>query len=286
METKSLSGVAAVAAIVSFTMTSGTRKPEEAGRRRSAPTFLRTAYVAYAALALTLASPHFAAAQECGDVNASGAVTATDSLLVLSKSVGIDVALQCLAGGLISTGQTQSFGPGSDGDIQSGIPASYTDNGDGTITDNNTGLMWQKQDDSPGGIHSRGRVWSWSSGDPWLLDGSVDFFLSALNVQKFAGYDDWRLPNMKELLTLLSFEGNTGFAPPAFHRHPSCIDCLDVTLAGCSCTQFQPGNVGYWSSTTVITSAAAFLRYAGGSIVTEWNSKLNLKHARAVRGGL
>jgi hypothetical protein len=235
---------------------------------------------------LALALPHFATAQECGDVDASGTVTATDSLFVLKKAVGIDVPLQCLPSGLISTGQTSSFGAGSDGDIQSGIPASYTDNGDGTITDNNTGLMWQKQDDSPGGIHSRERVWSWSSGDPWSLDGSVKFFLDTLNTQKFAGYDDWRLPNITELLTLTDYEANVGSPPRAFHRHPNCIGCLDVTLASCSCTQIAPGNEGYWSSTTAnLTASAVLLRYSG-NISMDWAKKDNLKHARAVRGGL
>ena len=51
-----------------------------------------------------------------------------------------------------ATGETTPHGPGSDGDVQAGLALSYTDNGDGTITDNNTGLMWEKKDDS-GGIH-------------------------------------------------------------------------------------------------------------------------------------
>ncbi len=34
-----------------------------------------------------------------------------------------------------------AFGLGSDGDVQADAPLSYTDNGDGTITDNSTGLM-------------------------------------------------------------------------------------------------------------------------------------------------
>ncbi len=36
-------------------------------------------------------------------------------------------------------------GTGQDGDIRAGATLSYTDNGDGTITDNNTGLMWEKK---------------------------------------------------------------------------------------------------------------------------------------------
>ena len=44
-------------------------------------------------------------------------------------------------------------GTGQDGDIQAGATLSYTDNGDGTITDNNTGLMWEKKSDD--GTHPR-----------------------------------------------------------------------------------------------------------------------------------
>jgi hypothetical protein len=36
-----------------------------------------------------------APAQECGDVNESGSVTSVDALLVLNKSVGLDVDLTC-----------------------------------------------------------------------------------------------------------------------------------------------------------------------------------------------
>src|SRR5437899_1127498 len=43
-----------------------------------------------------------------------------------------------------ATGQTTSFHAGDDGATQAGAPLSYTDNGDGTITDENTGLMWEK----------------------------------------------------------------------------------------------------------------------------------------------
>lgn len=35
---------------------------------------------------------------------------------------------------------------GQDGWLQKGLARSYTDNGDGTITDNKTGLMWEKKD--------------------------------------------------------------------------------------------------------------------------------------------
>jgi hypothetical protein len=51
------------------------------------------------------------------------------------------------AEGLPSTGQTTVYGAGSDGDLQIGQARSFTDNGDGTITDHVTGLVWEKKDD-------------------------------------------------------------------------------------------------------------------------------------------
>src|SRR4030095_1336400 len=45
-------------------------------------------------------------------------------------------------------------GTGHDGDIQAGATLAYTDNGDGTITDNNTGVMWEKLSDD-GSIHDQ-----------------------------------------------------------------------------------------------------------------------------------
>jgi len=50
--------------------------------------------------------------------------------------------------------------PGLRRDAQAGATLSYTDNGDGTITDNNTRLMWEKKDDS-GGIHDQDNGYTW-----------------------------------------------------------------------------------------------------------------------------
>lgn len=90
------------------------------------------------------------------------------------------------------TGQTTSYAPGDDGDLQMGIPWSeprFTDNEDGTITDNMTGLMWVRD-----GAIILGYRYDW--------DG-VLVFCNNLN---FAGYDDWRMPNVREMLSLADYE--------------------------------------------------------------------------------
>ena len=44
--------------------------------------------------------------------------------------------------GVVKTGQTTVYNAGDDGTYQKGLAFDYTDNGDGTVSDNNTGLMW------------------------------------------------------------------------------------------------------------------------------------------------
>jgi len=65
---------------------------------------------------------------------------------------------------------------------------SYTDNGDGTITDNVIGLMWQQD-----------------PGDKMTWGEAVE----NLDTFHLAGYDDWRLPTIKELYSIVQFSGQT-----------------------------------------------------------------------------
>jgi hypothetical protein len=78
---------------------------------------------------------------------------------------------------------------GQDAQYQ-GTPAAYVDNNDGTITDLNTGLMWQQDP---------GSKMTWND----AMAGTDSFTL--------AGYSDWRMPTIKELYSLMNFDGITGF---------------------------------------------------------------------------
>ncbi len=77
-----------------------------------------------------------------------------------------------------------------------GIQASYTDNGDGTVTDNNTGLMWQKSPDT----NNDGAI---LSDDKYSYDEALTHASDCTT----GGYTDWRLPTIKELYSLMQFSG-------------------------------------------------------------------------------
>jgi hypothetical protein len=77
-----------------------------------------------------------------------------------------------------------------------GNAPSYTDNGDGTITDNVTGLMWQKSPDTNGD----GTI---NAADKLTYDEA----LAGAETLTLGGYSDWRLPTIKELYSLILFDG-------------------------------------------------------------------------------
>ena len=160
---------------------------------------------------------------------------------------------------LAKTGQTTKYADGDDGDLEKGVawPAPrFTDNSDGTVTDNLTGLIWLKFADCWGLT-----VWqtaltnanSLASGACGLTDGSV------------AG--DWRLPNRKELLSLVD---RSRYAPAVPVGHPFI------------------GNLGngHWSSSSVAgstTNAWGIWMYDGSA---NSGGKSGTACVWPVRGGL
>ncbi|MEB2283570.1 MAG: hypothetical protein B6D46_14980 [Polyangiaceae bacterium UTPRO1] len=182
-------------------------------------------------------------------------------------------------GGLLNTGQTTSYGAGSDGDLQKGTVRSYADNGDGTITDNVTGLMWEKKSDDDS-IHDKDNIYTWGVElSPYTMDGTiVTEFLAALNSGGgFAGHTDWRIPNRFELESLLDLENVVPSVDPAFNT--GCMGGCTVTT--CSCTQSSY----YWSSTTSQSSPDSAWEVDFSAGYMDASGKSNYDYVRAVRGG-
>ena len=162
-------------------------------------------------------------------------------------------------------------GTGQDGDIQAGKPLRYKDNGDGTITDKVTGLMWEKKDDNnTDPLHDMDTTYTW--------DNAFAGHVAGLNTAHFAGHTDWRLPNMKELQSIVDWEMVTPAVDPVFDT-----DCAaSCTVLICSCT---PASSGYWSSSTDAgTPTFAFgVGFNFGSVLNP--GKGSSLFVRAVRGG-
>lgn len=118
-------------------------------------------------------------------------------------------------------------------------------NGDSTVTDSSTGLMWQQD------------VWE---SDTWKLG------LSHCEGMMFAGYNDWRMPNVKEILSIVDYS----FENPAIN------------------TEYFPNTVlaTYWSSSSSANSPinASGIDFGSGVNVTNRKSYSSI-YVRAVRGG-
>jgi hypothetical protein len=159
-------------------------------------------------------------------------------------------------------------GSGQDGEFQKGLDRAYVDHGDGTITDTRTGLMWEKLSDD-GSIHDKDNYYF----RPNHLAKAV-----GLNQQGFAGYTDWRVPNVKELQSLVNYGTRSPAISPEFHT--GCVP--GCTVLTCSCT--NTSYYGYWTSSAYESNPTRswIVEFLRGEV--RMGSSLNAP-ARAVRGG-
>ncbi len=168
------------------------------------------------------------------------------------------------------------------------IGTRFTNNGDGTVTDNLTTLVWEKkqnQDGSPNFAdpHDADNTYTWSTGAPYKENGTAfTSVLATLNSgEGFAGANGWRLPTMAELETIVLDFPCTG----ANCSCPSSF-CVDPALE-----ETQVGWDGYWSATSYLPAPvyAWSVTFLNGYFIvfTSFpNGKAHGLYVRAVRGGM
>jgi hypothetical protein len=103
------------------------------------------------------------------------------------------------------------------------------DNGDGTVTDKTTGLMWQK------------------SGSAAVQKGNlVKNYLRQLNRDRFAGHSNWRLPTIDELASLLEKKNIEGFyIDPIFDKRQEQCWTADTEEVAYSKSFFETWAVNF-----------------------------------------
>lgn len=173
-------------------------------------------YIRYAAIATP------ATAAPC-DINGDGKMGLEEAIHALQVSSGLKpVPVSSSPAPVAKTGQTSPYAPGDDGDLEAGVAwpnPRFTDNGDGTVKDNLTGLIWLKDANC---INSN---YPGFDTDGTAGDGTVKWqhaldFVAGINAGTYpdcgVGHTDWRLPNVKELQSLIDF-GNYDPAMPTGH---------------------------------------------------------------------
>jgi hypothetical protein len=121
----------------------------------------------------------------------------------------------------------------------------FQDNGDGTITDRATGLMWSKDDSGEG--------MDWEDALAWVQQK---------NAENYLGHNDWRLPDAKELQSIVDYS-----------RSPDTTDspALDPVFNATGITNLagQADYGFYWTGTTHVRAdgnagAAAYVAFGRG----------------------
>ena len=165
----------------------------------------------------------------------------------------------------------------------------FVDNGDGTITDTQTGLMWEKKSDD-GSIHDKDNRYTWSTGTNNPDGTAFTVFLAQLNDRcadgttdctavgdvaclgigngkcGFAGHRDWQLPSEdglnppsgpKDLESILdagvSGCGTGGPCVDAVFNNGACVGQPSPSSTGCTvttCSCTATQADFYWSSTS------------------------------------
>lgn len=141
------------------------------------------------------------------------------------------------------------------------VGLSLTNNGNGTVTDNVTGLIWQRTDD--------GTTKTWEQA------------ISYCESLSLGGQSDWRLPNVKELQSIVDYNSKSIYTSPGTDAGGSPLAIN---------TSAFPNTIPsyYWSSTTFRANSlnAHSVYFLDGDVDGYfYDVKTSSHYVRCVRGG-
>ena len=145
---------------------------------------------------------------------------------------------------------------GEVGELNLELQKRFIDNGDGTITDLETKLMWKQTD-------------SFQDTSKWVNWYRAMEYLQELGIEKFASYDDWRMPNLEEAETLYDED-----------HVIRDMDRMDIFIS----STFSPGG-GFttWTSNELPHATAAIFYYRYGHANSNHKEDITKDSVRAVR---
>jgi len=154
--------------------------------------------------------------------------------------------------------------------IQATTPSNqFKDNGNGTITDTKTGLMWKKCSEGQTGNNCKGVAQSYSWQNALTQAQTV-------NQTVFASYKDWRVPNIKELTSIVEEQ----CIDPAINMaiFPNTPNNTDISR--------NTSNNWFWSSSPYAydSKGAWIVHFIDGTPLPFGKNEYG--YVRLVRGGL
>lgn len=230
--------------------------------------------------------------QCCGDCDGDGQITVNELVAAVGRALnGCPVA-------------TPTATPTT-------APERFIDNGDGTISDQETGLMWEKKIGLDGAVdgfelHDADNRYPWTgacsgatpvscrtdadcpgqetcnANDQQRTKLTVFQWIEEVNRENgvgYVGFSDWRVPTIDELRTLRASPESVPATHEAFHGQSCGTTCTEWPEPACSCTSPNP----YWSVTSLDSDPAWAWRVDFRTAEVLPNRKTDKLLIRAVR---
>jgi hypothetical protein len=160
------------------------------------------------------------------------------------------------------TGQTASYHSGDDGDLQYGVAwpgPRFIDHSDGTVSDNLTGLMWIKDANCFSYLDVE---------NTWITIADFNVNSGGYGCTDYtASYEDWRLSNLNELLSLIDHR-STSYSTPSLPAYHPFINIINRWFRSSNTSAEQDNSYNKWG--VDINTGFPYDNYGESSLVDFW----------------